>query len=394
MKISKLEIIVMLVPVGIFVCFAASGLLYNQHRTTSALNRNRDIVLETARRLEMSPQLLLAVAETESSFNPEAVSHKGAVGIMQVMPSTAAEVANKLGLPDLDLFDPKDNTLIGGTYLKQLAKRYRDDMHLALAAYVAGPGRVDSWNTGGNGLPGPEVVEMFADDETRAYVSKVLEIADLDTDSLQRHAWTVSKGDTLSHIAEQTGVSVKNIIRLNDNLSGNNRIYPGQTLRLTPLSNNTKQGSGKILIYKSKRKLQLSVGDHLLKEYDIGLGQDPVRDKEREGDSRTPEGTFYVCQRLANGQYGCSLGLSYPNDEDAKRGLNTGLISRKQYDDILKKIRSKKKPPWNTPLGGAICIHGRGNSRDWTAGCIALDDEDANELFAMTEMGITVKVLP
>ena len=76
-----------------------------------------------------------------------------------------------------------------------------------------------------------------------------------------------------------------------------------------------------------------------------------------------------------------SLGLSYPNVEDAERGLRDGLISRAQHDAIVKAIKRKPTPPQNTTLGGDIYIHGNGASSDWTWGCVALENEDIRELF-------------
>ncbi len=137
--------------------------------------RNRAIVVQTADKLEMPPALLLAVAHTESGFDDRAVSHKGAGGLMQVMPATAREVAGRLGLRSWSLRDPRDNALIGGTYLKGLIRRYDGDLHLALAAYHAGPKRVASWRKrAGRGTTGRLVVKRHAFKSTRTYVARVL----------------------------------------------------------------------------------------------------------------------------------------------------------------------------------------------------------------------------
>jgi soluble lytic murein transglycosylase len=134
---------------------------------------NRRIVASAAGRLELAPELLLAVAEVESGFDDRARSEKGALGLLQVMPGTGRELAARLGLEG-DLLDRRENALLGGAYLKLLLERYRRDLHLALAAYHAGPGRVDEWVQRGRGLPGPEVVETFGFQETRKYVDEVL----------------------------------------------------------------------------------------------------------------------------------------------------------------------------------------------------------------------------
>jgi len=135
---------------------------------------NRRIVADAARRLDLRPELLLAVAEVESGLDEGARSRKGAQGLLQVRPDTGEEVAAQLRL-SADPLQREDHALVGGRYLKTLLERYRMDLHLALAAYHAGPGRVDEWVEKGRGLPGPEVVEMFAFAETRKYVADVLQ---------------------------------------------------------------------------------------------------------------------------------------------------------------------------------------------------------------------------
>ncbi len=157
----------------------------------------------------------------------------------------------------------------------------------------------------------------------------------------------------------------------------------------------------KIVVRKSQRRLYLYEGDILLKSYPISLGKNPQGQKEREGDGRTPEGKFYICQRAKNPAQK-SLGtrwlrISYPNEEAAKRGLKKGFISREVYERILKSLSEKKIPSQKTPLGGGIGIHG-GNGihfkADWTAGCIGMYDEDVEEVYEQVSLGTPVKILP
>ncbi len=82
--------------------------------------------------------------------------------------------------------------------------------------------------------------------------------------------------------------------------------------------------------------------------------------------------------------------LSYPNAEDAARGLAAGLITRAQHQAIASAIKAGRMPPQDTPLGSWIEIHGRGSSRDWTLGCVALDDGDMRELFEACPVGTAV----
>jgi len=121
--------------------------------------------------------------------------------------------------------------------------------------------------------------------------------------------------------------------------------------------------------------------DQLVRIYRVGLGTDPVNDKVKEGDRRTPEGKFYIFTKNEHSAYYLSLGLSYPNIEEAERGLRDRLINRKQYEEIIAAIKDKSMPPQKTALGGEIYIHGNGSRSDWTWGCVALDDNDIRELF-------------
>lgn len=104
----------------------------------------RTIVAES-RRHDFDPALVMAVIHVESSGYHLAVSHVGAIGLMQLMPATAEELAGKLDIPwqgPDSLFDPLLNVKLGVAYLRQLTDRY-DNMPTALAAYNWGPGRID-----------------------------------------------------------------------------------------------------------------------------------------------------------------------------------------------------------------------------------------------------------
>ena len=148
----------------------------------------------------------------------------------------------------------------------------------------------------------------------------------------------------------------------------------------------------RIVIMKSERRLELFSGDTVVRRYKIGLGLSPVEDKVRQGDRRTPEGEFYVFTKNDKSAFYLSLGLSYPNIEDAERGLRDKLISRRQHDVIVRAIKRKATPPQNTALGGDIYIHGNGASTDWTWGCVALENADMKELFDAVTVGTPVTI--
>lgn len=149
-----------------------------------------------------------------------------------------------------------------------------------------------------------------------------------------------------------------------------------------------------IVVYKGARKLELYSGKNLLRTYRVGLGFSPVADKKREGDGATPEGEFYVFVKNSKSAYYLSLGISYPNAEDAARGLRDGLITKAQHDAIVDAIKKKKAPPQYTKLGGLIYIHGHGASSDWTWGCVALENNDMKELYDAVSVGTPVTIKP
>ena len=148
----------------------------------------------------------------------------------------------------------------------------------------------------------------------------------------------------------------------------------------------------KIVIKKAKKKLFLYSEEKLLRTYPVKLGFNPVGDKVRQGDKRTPEGSYYICMKNPRSKYHLSLGLSYPSIEDAERGLEQKLITKSDHDRIIERISKKSIPPWDTPLGGEIFIHGGGESWDWTYGCVALCNKDIEELFKVVALGTEVVI--
>lgn len=120
------------------------------------LTRHDAHIREAARLYQLPESFLRAVIRVESNFYADAISHKGAMGLMQLMPETAAS----MGV--LDPFDPRQNVLGGARFLRVLANRFRGDLVLTVAAYNAGQGAVERYR----GVP------PYA--ETRRYVERVL----------------------------------------------------------------------------------------------------------------------------------------------------------------------------------------------------------------------------
>lgn len=114
----------------------------------------RRYVGEAAGLFDTDPYLILSVMKVESGFSPVATSHRGAIGLMQVMPDTGKWIVNEVkpaglewvadGWTDADLYDPRKNILIGSWYLSYLEQLF-GDTRLALAAYNSGQGRVSAW---------------------------------------------------------------------------------------------------------------------------------------------------------------------------------------------------------------------------------------------------------
>jgi hypothetical protein len=152
-------------------------------------------------------------------------------------------------------------------------------------------------------------------------------------------------------------------------------------------------------IRKEQRELELLSDGEVIATYSVGLGGWPWDTKIAKGDSRTPEGTYYVCVRKDDSRFHLALGLSYPNKEDASRGLENGVITKRQKRAIDQAIDAGIQPPWDTGLGGAIMIHGCseegiGAERDWTAGCIAVDDAVIDILWEYCRLGTEVIIDP
>jgi murein L,D-transpeptidase YafK len=150
----------------------------------------------------------------------------------------------------------------------------------------------------------------------------------------------------------------------------------------------------RVVVEKGARRLKLYAGGELVRVRRVALGFEPEGDKVRQGDGRTPEGDFQVCMKNERSNFYLSLGLTYPDAEDAERGVRDGLITRAQHKLITRALDAGRCPPWNTALGGEIFIHGGGVGRDWTWGCVALENPEIKELFDTLPKGTPVSIKP
>ena len=156
-------------------------------------------------------------------------------------------------------------------------------------------------------------------------------------------------------------------------------LAPKEALPLGPLQAGTRFDS--FLLEKEKRLLTAYENGKVVRRYRVSLGRTPVGAKEYEGDGKTPEGLYYIDDRNPNSSYYKNVNISYPNAEDKKRAAAEG-----------------KSP------GGLIKIHGLAPSfasigkkhllTDWTEGCVALTNEEMEEVFSRTVIGSPITIVP
>ena len=118
--------------------------------------------------------LVYSIIKTESKFNPEAVSSKGAAGLMQITDVTAGWAKKELKLKDVDVHDPETNIKIGTWYLSRLNKEFKGDLHLIISAYNGGSGNVRKWLQSSEYSADGKSLSQIPFKETSQYTDKVL----------------------------------------------------------------------------------------------------------------------------------------------------------------------------------------------------------------------------
>ncbi|WP_347266395.1 L,D-transpeptidase family protein [Paracoccus sp. (in: a-proteobacteria)] len=134
-----------------------------------------------------------------------------------------------------------------------------------------------------------------------------------------------------------------------------------------------------VVVHKGERQMYLLSGNKVLKSYRIGLGNEPIGHKQFEGDGKTPEGIYFIDRRNPDSRYYLSVGVSYPNAQDLALAESMGRSA-----------------------GGDIFIHGQGPEgrvqsklkQDWTAGCIAVTDDEVEDIYAMVRDGTPIVITP
>lgn len=127
----------------------------------------------------------------------------------------------------------------------------------------------------------------------------------------------------------------------------------------------------------------------------MGLGFEPSGHKQHEGDGRTPEGWYRTSDKPWS-DFANAIAVHYPNDRDAAVALADGRLAAPEHDVVADALARDLVPPQQTALGGEILIHGGGSRRDWTLGCMALEDEDLTGLREAlpTDQRVWLLVLP
>jgi murein L,D-transpeptidase YafK len=141
------------------------------------------------------------------------------------------------------------------------------------------------------------------------------------------------------------------------------------------------QRADSVLILKKEHLLELLAGGKVIRTYKVALGSGGLAPKQREGDGRTPEGHYVVDSRNGHSAYHKALHISYPSEDDRRRASSLGVSP-----------------------GGAIMIHGLPNGKgwiggahrlyDWTLGCIAVTDDEIDEIWNLVPVGTPVEIRP
>lgn len=222
--------------------------------------------------------------------------------------------------------------------------------------------------------------------------------------------YVVQRGDSLYKISRVYGTSI-NTIKSSNHLNSD-LILTGQTLTIPVTANRSlsqiinakglKEGQLRlnVVVDKSDKLLTIYQKTTPLKSYHVELGDGGTGDKQIAGDHKTPEGTFYITQKLVLSPSDEYLGsrwmrLSYPNIEDATRGLSSGLINKSTYDLIYNAIINGKTPPQNTALSGGVGIHGGSTDSfgtDWTWGCVGLTNSGVEDFYNYMFVGTRVVI--
>jgi soluble lytic murein transglycosylase len=175
----KKSVLVWFIIITIILIILAGGYLFIKDRFPLDYE---DTIVRYAKVNDLDPYFVCAVIVTESRFDAEAESHKGAIGLMQIMPDTGEWIAGKLKIKEYDvemLKDPEMNIRMGTWYLHYLSDRFGKDTDNMTAAYNAGPNKVSEWLENEDHSSDGTSLDSIPYEETQKYVSKVAKAYDI-----------------------------------------------------------------------------------------------------------------------------------------------------------------------------------------------------------------------
>lgn len=169
--VSIFIIFVLIVTIGGAAYFNRKNIVRKMYPTTYS-----EIIVESAKKYNLDPYLVLAVIKTESAFDKEAKSSQNAMGLMQITGSTAKWIAEKNNVSNFkesDLYDPQTNIQMGCWYLNNLSQEFGGKLQLVLAAYNGGRGNVNKWLQDSTYSDDGKNLKVIPYKETDEYVKKV-----------------------------------------------------------------------------------------------------------------------------------------------------------------------------------------------------------------------------
>ena len=188
--------------------------------------------------------------------------------------------------------------------------------------------------------------------------------------------------------------------------SGCNRARPcsrlGLALLLLITGMEASAASFDIEISKSQQELRVIRDNEIIRRFHISYGRGGTGYKRKMGDNKTPVGNYRITEVKSDSRFYYFLQLNYPNVVDAWHGYRDRLINARIFKEIALAYKNKQMPPQDTALGGYIGIHGIGEVTqeklnihrryNWTEGCIALKNEEMNELLKYVSIGTHVLI--
>ncbi len=162
-------------------------------------------------------------------------------------------------------------------------------------------------------------------------------------------------------------------------------------------------GDVKLLVIRSEHKLVVMKNDVVLNTFKAAFGSGGRKAKLQRGDHTTPKGHYRIKKMRDSERFHLFLQLDYPSVKDAITALDSNIISKAEYNAIIDAHIAGKIPPQDTPLGGSIGIHGIGvetpdrieihQIADWTQGCIALRNDEVEQLRRYIKIGTEVSIV-